>query len=112
MAAQFMYEDAKQKWLEAIKDAQSKKDDAEASYESEKNDGLTDASFVDWAPNNRPDFMAAHQNYKAAEAQYEAAFQNLDSSAYQEWQNKKGRTLAPLMATTDDWQFYIYTGEE
>lgn len=53
MADQVRYEQAKSKWLQAAKEAQSKKDKARAAYDSDKADGITNASsFTQWVQEN------------------------------------------------------------
>ncbi|KAM0193435.1 hypothetical protein ACHAPI_007756 [Fusarium lateritium] len=102
MAAQARYDDSKQKWLEAAKEAQSEKDNAKAAYDSEKADGITEGvSFQDWVVQNYPSLSYKYNNYQAAEAQYTHAFQNLDGPGAQEWQSRRNRELMPLIHNDD-----------
>lgn len=105
---QLILHDTKKTWLEAAKRARKEEQNAQADFEEQKDIGLTDLTFQQWAPSNvsatpslcsvpgsscpqAPAFIAALRGNEASEAQWQAAASQFDDNALREWQKERGR---------------------
>jgi hypothetical protein len=88
MAEQFLLQDSKEKFQTAFDKVISVKEAAEAKYQDEKEMGLTEDSFYNWAAQNYPLYPQAEVEYESAKASYEAALQQFDIQGYNAWQEK------------------------
>ncbi|KAK7421569.1 hypothetical protein QQZ08_009914 [Neonectria magnoliae] len=84
--ARLIYDMTREAWLKAATQARAVKQSAKEAYDEEKENGLTDQTFDNWAA--YPPLSASYQHFQQSEAAYQQAGQRYGSDEFKKWQEE------------------------